>query len=76
MPRPKSTTRRVRLNLDMAECVRDQLEKLRLQTRAESMAEVIRRALAVYDLVIDERAKGGAIILRHADGKEETLVML
>jgi len=39
------------MNLDMSQAVRDRLERLREDTDAESLADVIRRALAVYDLL-------------------------
>jgi len=40
------------------------------------MTEVIRRALAVYDLVVEQQAEGGSIIFKHADGTQETLRIL
>jgi hypothetical protein len=49
----------------MAESVRKQLEHLRDQTNADSLAEVIRRALAVYDLLRKTAFEGGKIILEN-----------
>lgn len=75
MTRPKST-KKVRLNLEMSESVRKRLEALRDKTDADSLAEVIRRALAAYELVVTGREEGAELILRGACGKEETVVIL
>ena len=71
MPKKNPTSRPT---LEMAEQVRKQLEHLRDQTNADSLAEVIRRALAVYDLLWEERVQGNRIILR--SGKEEKELLL
>jgi len=71
LPKKNPTSRPT---LEMAEQVRKQLEHLRDQTNADSLAEVIRRALAVYDLLWEERVQGNRIILR--SGKEEKELLL
>lgn len=50
MPRQPSP-KKSRLNLEMSQSVRRRLESLRVRTEADSLAEVVRRALAVYDEV-------------------------
>jgi hypothetical protein len=37
------------------------------------LTEVIRRALALYDLVLEHSSEEGKIVLRHKDGREEVL---
>ena len=59
------------MNLTMPQGVKDQLEILRDETDAESLSEVIRKALALYDLVWDEKSKGSKMIFRSEDGKNE-----
>lgn len=54
--------------------VRQRLESLVERTDAESLAEVIRRALAVYDLLHGEIERGGKVFVRHADGTEESVL--
>jgi hypothetical protein len=54
--------------------VRKQLENLRDQTTADSLAEVIRRALAVYDILRQATAKGGAIYIRAEDVEREVII--
>jgi hypothetical protein len=80
MPRTAKTTPTRRLSLEMTEPVRERLENLRDQTEADSLTEVIRRSLAVYDYLWGEKSKGGKILIRTADkdGKpeERELVLL
>ncbi len=52
-PARKHPTRR--LSLELHQDVRDQLERIRGETRADSITEVIRRAVAVYDFVLSDR---------------------
>jgi len=53
-----------RLSLEMAESVCKQLEHICDQTLADSLAEVIRRVLAVYDIPRKTTAEGGVIVLQ------------
>ena len=63
-------------NASVTSRVRDQLDVLELKTEAGSITEVIRRALALYDLVIEHQGEGGKLIFKHADGVEELLRVL
>lgn len=65
-----------RLNLDVSSAVKDTLETLQTRTDATSLTEVVRRALAFYDLATEHRSEEGQIIFRHSDGKEEVLTLL
>ncbi|MCG8407580.1 MAG: hypothetical protein MI923_20475 [Phycisphaerales bacterium] len=49
---------------------------LRNLSDAESLTAVIRRSLAVYDLLLHHFHDGGKVILRSEDGSEETLRIL
>lgn len=51
----------------------DRLQRLRELSESESITEVVRRAMAVYDLVLSHVRNGGEVILRHKDGREETV---
>jgi hypothetical protein len=59
MPRLSLKQPTIRLNLDMLAEIKSQLEELRDLTHADSMSEVIRRALAVYDLVLSRNTNDG-----------------
>lgn len=76
MPRQARKQAKVRLNLDLPEEVKERLEVIREQTHADSMSEVIRRALAVYDFLSIEKLNGATLIVRGADGSEKQLELL
>ena len=76
MPRPARTQSRVRLNLDLPEETKQRLEGLRDITHADSMSEVVRRALAVYEFLLEEKTDGGVTIMRSRDGTERQLKIL
>ena len=67
---------RVRLSLDITPRVREQLTHLEKKTEAGSITEVVRRALALYDLVMEHQDEGGKLIFKHTDGEEELLRVL
>ena len=50
-----------RVNLDLAQVVKDRLDSLLLSTGASSMAEVLRRALSIYERL--ERYRGHRLYL-------------
>jgi len=56
--------------------VRKRLEALRGRTEADSLAEVIRRALAVYDFLWTERENGAELLVRDPDRTESKVVLL
>ncbi|MGF6603301.1 hypothetical protein P3T23_008055 [Paraburkholderia sp. GAS448] len=74
--RPPRKRPKTRLNLDMHPEVKEQLEKLRDRIHADSMGEVIRRALAVYDYLHCEQSNGATMVIRTRDGTEKGLPIL
>ena len=72
---PKSTENKAtKLSLSLTEKARQQMEKLRDRTDADTLAEVVRRSLALYDFIVQQREDGGKFYVE-ADG-ERTLVEL
>ncbi len=65
-----------RLTLEMATSVRKRLEHLRDRTEADSLAEVIRRALAVYDVLWNEKLKGRRVMIQGPDGDDQELLLV
>jgi hypothetical protein len=57
--------------------VRERLEQLRLRTKAESLTEVIRRSLAVYETlwVCKEEGQSVWIVERGEERKRELLLL-
>jgi hypothetical protein len=70
------TDKRIRLSLDVPAKVRTKIDELADETGATSGAEVIRRALALYSLVLEHAAKGGRLVFRNSKGQEEVLRIL
>ncbi len=75
MPRLPSNRPKTRLNLEVSRSVRDRLERLKDETEADSLTEVIRRALATYELLWDQHKQGGQAIVRR-DGIERELLIV
>jgi hypothetical protein len=68
--------KKVRLNLELARDVHEQLQKIQAGTGAASLTEVIRRALSLYDVVVEHTTDGGKVVFRFPDGEEETLRLI
>jgi len=67
---------KVRINLEMPKYVKDRIERLKEYSEADSMAEVLRSALAVYEYLWQEKKKSSELIIREKDSKKETVVVL
>lgn len=76
MARIRIDRNKVRLQIEMTELVREQIESLRDKTQADSLSEVIRRAIAVYGFIFNEKNRGCAIIAKDSDGSEKELMFL
>lgn len=76
MPRIARTTPKNRINLELPSEVKSRLEALRETTNADSLSEVIRRSLAVYDFLWQEKVKGASTFIRSEDGYEQLVVLL
>ena len=67
---------KVRLNLDLTPRAKELLEDLQRRTEATSLVEVVRRAIALYDLAVTHTQQQGSISLEAADGTKERLRIL
>lgn len=59
----------------MSEDVRQKLEQLRTETQADSLAEVVRRALAVYDYLWTQKSAGANLLVKDEDGVRELVLL-
>lgn len=64
-----------RLNLELPIAARERLERLMLDTEADSMTEVIRRALLLYEEVHHARVEGARLMLRTGNVEREILIL-
>lgn len=75
MPRPASNETKTRLSLELPERVRERLERVRVMSEADSLTEVIRRALSIYDTLLTTVIEDGGKIILQVDGKERELII-
>jgi hypothetical protein len=75
MPRPASTSPKTRFNLDLHPDHKEKLKELQHRLRADSMSEVIRRMIPLYESLLDNRDGGGVLIVRSEDGTETQLLL-
>jgi len=54
MEKPTSANERIRLNLAITPAVHDRLQRLRELSESETITEVVRRAMSVYDFVLSD----------------------
>lgn len=73
MPRIKRTGKLTRLNLQMSRETQALLLGLRDRTNADSLSEVVRRALFVYSWAVRTQERGEEIV---ATGKDRRIVRL
>lgn len=75
MTRPARKKPTSRLTLELAQAVRDRIELLKDRTEAESISEVIRRALAVYELLWTQREKGNRVVIEGESGSKIEIIL-
>lgn len=62
-----------RLSLEFSEGTKDSFEKLKEKCGASSISEVVRRALVIYEYLLDQQKSGGRIITEHPDRPNEVI---
>jgi hypothetical protein len=67
---------KVRLSLDVTPEAKEQIEQVQRKSRASTTIEVFRKALALYELILDQQADNGKVVLENADGSREVLRIL
>ena len=64
------TNDRIRLHMAVTARVKERLDALLQRTEAESITEVVRRALAVYENLVETTEAGGKVILEDKKGNQ------
>ena len=67
---------RIRLNLDYPSVIHQKMLIVQQRSHAASITEMLRRAVALYDLITEHISEGGEVILRNDKGDEEKLRIL
>jgi uncharacterized secreted protein with C-terminal beta-propeller domain len=70
MTRPKHTEEKVRLNLDLPKSIRERIERVRTMIEADSLTEVVRRSISLFEALIEFKSEGARIIIRNKNGSE------
>lgn len=76
MPSEPRVRKPNRLNLELTDEVRAHLETLKTETQADSMAEVIRQALAVYEFMWQKHTQGAEMRAHFPDGRQTVVEFL
>lgn len=66
----------VRLNLRITPDVKARLEELKDETNSANLAEVVRRALTLYDAMYSENKEGSKVILRDQEGRDREVMLI
>lgn len=64
-----------RLHLELSSSTRQRLEKLKTTTQADSLAEVLRRALIIYEFLWLERSNGSRIVVKDSASEKEVVLL-
>jgi hypothetical protein len=75
MPK-KELPPRFRLSMDIDQGTKNTLDSIKEGPGSPTYTETIRRAVVLYDIAVKQKDKGGSLILRHADGNEERIILL
>ena len=75
MPRVTSKRAKTRLNLEVTHTVRERPNRLLDLSESETLTEVIRRSLAVDEVLLQQKADGAETIVRTKDGQERVLLV-
>tara|TARA_R110002095_G_scaffold171233_2_gene148802 strand:- start:178 stop:420 length:243 start_codon:yes stop_codon:yes gene_type:complete len=67
---------KVRINLELPGKLRERIEHVKELSEAESVSEVLRWSLAVYEYLWTEKEIGSEVIIRKKNGKETELQLL
>ena len=65
---------KVALHLEVAPSVRRRILELKELSEADSMTEVIRRALTLYEVALKSRAAGERLVIVHDKGQREVIM--
>lgn len=66
----------VRLNLRIRSSTRDRLERVKEDAQAESLTQVLRNALVLYEALLAESQKGKTLVLRDEEGNEQEVLLV
>lgn len=66
----------VRVSLRLSKEAKARLDRVKDRTHAESLTEVVRHAIALYEGLLDQDENGTEIVLRDKSGKERVVQLI
>jgi hypothetical protein len=69
----KQQSSRIRLSLEVGPDVKDRIERLQQQSHATSVTEVVRRALVLYEELLEIQTEGSRLLVEGKSGRREIL---
>ena len=76
MPRIPKKQETCRLTLQPTKAVRERMETLRDATDADTLVEVVRRSLAIYEKLVEAEKAGGQLVIRFEETDEEQMLLM
>lgn len=70
-----SKTDKVPLHLQVSKQARERIVELQRMSESESMSEVVRRALALYEIALRNRQDGGRLLLEEGGERREIILL-
>jgi Arc/MetJ-type ribon-helix-helix transcriptional regulator len=64
-----------RITMEVPDSVRERLDRLKVMSEAASITEVVRRALRVYELLLEADLSGSSVLLEDSDGRVRQVVV-
>ena len=74
MPKSPSSHPRPRLSVHIDDATSVSIKKMLEYDEARTITEIIRRAVAAYDAILEQKARGGTVVFKDADGKENRVI--
>ena len=69
-------TKKVKLNFIVSQKIRDRLTYLQVLTESQSLSDVMRKAVAIYDFIQNEMRDGGKIFVHYEDKDPKEILIL
>ena len=75
MARSQRHEEKVRLSLKLAPSTKARLDRLVELADVDTMTEAIRRALALYEMALENEREGGQTVLKTQEGAEQRVLL-
>ncbi len=67
--------KKVRITIDLTKGAHTRLRQLRAKTTFTTIAALVRRAVVVFEVLVEARARGDEVVIRSKDGKTTQVLL-